>query len=113
MHEFAIAQNLINIAQEQCNLHNAKKVLTIKVKVGKLTSVIPDALLFSFEAISKGTPLEGARLNIESVPLVLSCDACRSQYTPDEPVFLCPECQNSELKIVSGRELYIESMEVE
>jgi hydrogenase nickel incorporation protein HypA/HybF len=113
MHEFSIAENLIEIINQQIKKDNVKRVLGIKLRIGKLTSVSPDALTFAFKALSKDTSLEKADIGIESVPARVFCPICNKDFTLDEPIFICQKCGNIDLKLVSGRELLLESMEVE
>lgn len=113
MHELSIAENLIKIINDQIKSNNVRKILSIKLKIGKLTSVSPNALAFSFTTLSKGTNLEGINLEIESVPIRVRCQRCNRNFILDEPIFICPKCSYANLKVICGRELYVESMEVE
>jgi hydrogenase nickel incorporation protein HypA/HybF len=113
MHEVSIAQSLLKIAVENCKNNGYKRIEEIKVKVGRASGVMPDALLFSFDAIKIGTIAEKAILNIAEVPVSAFCESCKKNFTVDEAfVIVCPMCGNISLRIETGRELYIEEMEV-
>ncbi len=89
------------------------RVETIHLKIGKLTAIVPDSLRFCFEIVAKDTPLAGATLTIEEVPIVARCLSCDYQWTIHEPVFVCGKCQSGTIDVVSGRELDIVSIEIE
>ena len=91
---------------------NNVRVEKVNLKVGKLAAVVPDSLRFCFEIAAKETPLGDAVLNIEEIPVVAVCTECHQEWTIEEPVFACPECNSGAIEIISGRELDIESIEI-
>ena len=113
MHEMGIALQIIEIttASLPADLGEAR-VAAVNLKVGKMAAVIPDSLRFCFDAAIKDTPLAGAKLAIEVIPVVARCKDCNTRWTIDEPVFVCQTCESGSLEIISGRELDIESIEV-
>ena len=113
MHEMGIALQIIEIATASlpADLGGAR-VARVNLKIGKLAAVVPDSLRFCFDVAVKDTPLAGADLTIEEIPVVARCKDCNAQWTIDEPVFICKTCQSGSLEILSGRELDIESIEV-
>jgi len=110
VHETAIAQSLLEIVKEQALLYGAKKVTRIRIKVGALSGVVPEALQFAFEVLSRGGVAEGARLEIEEVPSRIRCEDCG--VFEGTPFLVCPNCGKL-AELLSGRELEIESMEIE
>jgi hydrogenase nickel incorporation protein HypA/HybF len=70
-----------------------------------MAGVNPDSLEFAFECMSKGTGLEGARLEVERVPLQLDCDACGVRTPVEDYVFRCGACGSEAARIATGREL--------
>ena len=88
------------------------RVERINLKVGKLSAIVNDSLNFCFEIASKDTPLDGAELVIEEIPVIARCNACENEWTIDSPVFSCPSCMEGDIKLLSGRELDIESIEL-
>jgi len=114
MHEMSITVNVIRIVTEQMEKNGATKLNSLKVKVGQMTAVEPDSLRFCFEACIKGTPLEGAFLDIEEVPITGRCNTCNRDFKMENYyVSTCPDCGGTAADIVSGRELDIVSMEVD
>jgi len=113
MHEMGIALQIVEIATASLPVDlSAARIAKVNLKVGKLAAVIPESLRFCFDVAVKDSPLEGASLVIEEVPVVARCKDCYAQWTIDEPVFVCKACQSGSLEILSGRELDIESIEV-
>ena len=113
MHEMGIALQIVEIATASLpsDLGEAR-VAAVNLKVGKLAAVVPESLRFCFDVAVKDTPLAGAKLAIEEIPIVAKCNDCNAEWTIDEPVFTCKTCESGSLEILSGRELDIESIEV-
>ncbi|UCD81911.1 MAG: hydrogenase maturation nickel metallochaperone HypA, partial [Desulfobacterales bacterium] len=88
------------------------RVEKVNLKIGKLAAVVPDSLRFCFEVAVKDTPLDGAKLAIEELPVVARCKDCDMQWTINSPAFICENCSSGALEIISGRELDIESIEI-
>ncbi|RLB08264.1 MAG: hydrogenase maturation nickel metallochaperone HypA [Deltaproteobacteria bacterium] len=113
MHELAIAQSLLKIVEQEALPFRGARVTRIKLRIGKLSAVVPDALRFAFEVISQGGIAEGASLEIEEVPLRLRCHQCKEVFVVEGPFLICPHCEGLDVEMVSGRELEIKSMEIE
>jgi len=113
MHEMGIAMQILEIATASIpdDMKNAR-VERVNLKVGKLAAVVPESLRFCFEIAAKDTPLSGAVLHIDEIPVVAVCRECHKEWTIKEPVFRCKECESGSIDIVSGRELDIESIEI-
>ena len=113
MHEMGIATEIVRIVTESIPADIADpKVARINLKVGKLAAVVPQSLQFCFEIAAKETAAEGADLNIEEIAVSARCNACRHLWEISEPVFKCPKCESSDIEMLSGRELDIESIEL-
>ena len=113
MHELAIAQGILDIALSTAGRHNAASVLGVKVIVGELTGTVTEALEFGFAALAKGTIAENACLSITLIPLTAHCRDCGSQSNIDKYCFACGNCGSHAVEIITGRELKVESVEVE
>lgn len=113
MHEVSLMAGVLDLVNQNLSGYNVKKVKKITLKVGALTNAVPDALQLAFEALSKDTVVEGAVLEIIPVVLKVSCGNCNIASQLEEPVFRCPECGSVKVSIISGRELYLDSLEVE
>lgn len=93
--------------------HDIKRVLQVKLRVGELTNAEPDALRMAFEAYSKDTVCEGAELLVERVPVRGRCQNCNREFKVESIFFLCPNCRNTNIEVIQGEELLLESLEVE
>lgn len=113
MHEMGIAMQIIEIATNAIpdDVKNIR-VERVNVKIGKLSAVVPDSLRFCFDIAIKDTPLSGAELVIEEIPVTARCSGCKNEWTISEAVFSCPRCDKGNITILSGQELNIESIEI-
>jgi len=113
MHELSIAQNLVELACEHASRQGAARVRVVRVRLGVLSGMLKP-LCFCFSAVSKNTLCEGARLEIEDVPLTVICPACDETRTPSSLYsFRCSVCGTPTPKVVTGREMQLVSLELE
>ncbi len=113
MHEASITESLLSLALEKAREAKAEKITSINLIVGELSGVVPECVQFYFDAISKNTMAEGARLNFEIKPTQIQCRKCDNVFTPADHKWECPTCHEASVEIASGRECYMESIEVE
>ncbi|HGJ67140.1 TPA: hydrogenase maturation nickel metallochaperone HypA [bacterium] len=107
MHEIAIVESIIDIVSAEMKKHNMTKLETIKLRIGEMSNIMLDALVFSFDVLSKETPLEGAKLIIETVLIKFRCKDCKIEFTIKDTFGICPECNGINCEIISGKELEI------
>ncbi|MGI8470038.1 MAG: hydrogenase maturation nickel metallochaperone HypA [Pyrinomonadaceae bacterium] len=113
MHELSIALSIIEGVTEEARKHSGAKVEAVHLKLGKLSGVVKDALLFSWEIACQGTPLENSRLEIEEISVVAYCENCGTNKTLEAiNNFTCPSCNLPTTEIVSGRELQVTAFEI-
>jgi hydrogenase nickel incorporation protein HypA/HybF len=113
MHEMGIAQQLAQIALDAIPEDiEAPRVEILNLRIGKLAAVVEHSLTFCFEIIARDTPLEGVKLVIESVPVKIQCQGCQRTWEVDTPMFQCPDCQDTKVEMISGREIEITSLEL-
>lgn len=114
MHELSIAMSMVEMATEECQRLGAGRVTALHLKVGLLSGVVKEALLFSYEVSCAGTPLQGSKLVIEDVPVKVFCPRCNAQRTLDSiQLFACPACGELTPEVLEGRELQVVAMEIE
>ena len=113
MHEMGIATEIVKIAISSIpdELKNIQ-VKKIHLKIGKMSAVVPSSLRFCFAIATKETSLDGAKLEIEEVPVVGQCNKCGNKWTLNSPTFTCDHCGSKEIDILSGQELEFVSLEV-
>ncbi len=113
MHELAVTENILNIASQHARQANAVRVTSLQLVIGQLSSIVDDSVRFYWDIISAGTLCEGAQLRFERRPAVLTCLACGQTYTLQGELTDCPACHSARLKVVSGEEFYVDSIEIE
>jgi len=111
MHELSIAMSILEMAQEEAQIRNVR-VEAVYLKLGALSGVVKEALLSSYEIACEGTPLQGSRLIIDEVPVVIFCAKCNAQRPISSlQLFCCPQCGTPSGDIVQGKELEVVALE--
>jgi hydrogenase nickel incorporation protein HypA/HybF len=113
MHELSIAQNIVEIVQQYVPGTAMADVRSVRVRVGRLSGIVPDSLEFSFSAIVAGTPLGAARLDIEQVPAICLCEGCSTEFEVADFAFVCPGCGGLNTRLRSGSDLQVVDIELE
>jgi hydrogenase nickel incorporation protein HypA/HybF len=113
MHEQSIVESLLALALENAAKAEASKILRIDVVIGELSGVVEEAMDFYFSFLRKDTIAAEASLAFKRVPAQLHCRKCSIDFTAQNLDFRCPSCKEQQVEIIGGRELYIESLEVE
>lgn len=106
-------QSALDQVLEQARQAGAGRVHAIRLRIGVLSGVVPDALQFAFEALAAGTLAEGALLNIENVPARFWCATCGHEFEAAQMFAECPDCHRPSGKLRAGREMELTSMEVD
>lgn len=113
MHEVSITADLFEIIEENITLHKLNKISKVGLKIGEMTCLEESALRFSFEAFSKDTAVEGAELIIERVKATALCRECGDVYEISFYNKICPQCSSFSNDVVTGYELFIDTLEGE
>ena len=108
MHELAITESLVSTVVARVG---DAKVRRVRIVVGKLSGVVPDAMMFCFDVCAKGTCLEGARLEIDEIAARARCRECELETVIEDAIPLCP-CGSPDVALLSGRELRLHEVEV-
>lgn len=111
MHEMSVTRSMLEIVRREMAANNIKRLTKLRLRVGELTAIEPEALRFSFEVSIKGTSLEGALLEIEEAPLTGRCRRCSEEFRITAFENRCPRCASTEIERISGHELDIISIE--
>lgn len=113
MHELSIAVSMVEGIIEEAESRGGLKVEVAHLKLGVLAGVDKDALEFCYEIACQETVLAGSRLIIETIPLLVYCDTCQTERTPESIYQIdCPRCHSPAQTIIRGRELELHSLEV-
>jgi hydrogenase nickel incorporation protein HypA/HybF len=112
LHELGVANEILEVALSEADRHAAKKVTSIRLRVGVLRAIEPENLSFLFGHLARGTPAEGALLEIVEEPIRVVCDACgvseASSFTLE-----CPRCHGPNVSVTGGDSLSILSLDVD
>jgi hydrogenase nickel incorporation protein HypA/HybF len=113
MHELSIAMSIVEGAREETRARGLEHITAVHLKLGALSGVVKDALLFSYEAACQDTELEGSRLVIQEVAVTLFCPACQCEREAVAPQELrCAFCGEASAEIIHGKELQVVALEV-
>ena len=114
VHELSIAHGVVSLAVDAAEQAGAAAVKTLTLKIGMLAGIVEDPLRFCYDLAAEGTLLEGSQLVIHRLPIVVHCAECdRDVELPGVQSFRCPDCGTLSGDIRQGRELEIESLEIE
>ncbi len=113
MHEMSIAMSLCDLASREAEKAGATQVNEVEIEVGDLAGVLIGSLEFCFEAATKSTLLEGARLKVIRVPAEGICQDCGNQFRLKEMFARCPQCDSFRVRIDQGKDLRIRSINVD
>lgn len=113
MHELSIAASIVEAVTETASGYAGAQVLVVRLRVGALAAVVEDSLQFCWGVTTEGTPLAGARLEVRSMPVVVHCASCGVDSEISVQSFRCPLCGLPAGDLRQGRELEIESIEIE
>jgi len=110
MHETMVAENLIAVITNEAAKRNVKPI-GAKISCGKLYAINDEALRFAFEAIAKGTPCEGLKLEIEHKPIRARCKKCNETFEADISNPKCPKCKGNDFELLPDAPLLLEEIE--
>lgn len=113
MHEVSIMEEAVRLAVAAAKVAGKSRVTGLRLRIGTLSGVVPEALRFAFDVICRNTPAAGANLVIESVPAVAWCETCRVEFATPDFFSECPRCHNVSGELRHGREMEIASVELE
>lgn len=118
MHELSVVADLFTIIEEQAHQSGAKRVTKVRVLIGELSGVVPELFRTAFHSYKKGTIADKARLEIKVTRIKFKCHGCGKEIktkdisSPDFS-YACPFCGSKEVELISGRDLYLEKLEIE
>lgn len=106
MHELSIAHAVVTTVVDALPA-SAPRVTRVRLRIGELSGVVPQALEFAYDVAAQGTPLADAALVIERAPIVIDCHLCGPAQLPNARSFVCPTCGEPCGNVVGGKELEI------
>ena len=113
MHELSITQSMLDLVTEQAKEAGAREVKKINLVIGEMSGIVEECVRFYFDFIGRETIAEGAVLSFKMIPATARCRSCGKLFELEESDWTCPHCQGDSVEIVAGKELFVESIEVE
>ena len=112
MHEFSIMQSALETAAQKTRAAGAGRIHRLKLRVGRLSGVVPEALRFAFDGLKPDSLAAGAQLEIEEVPAVCWCPDCAAEFETADLKYECPRCHQPSGDLRRGREMELASLEI-
>lgn len=113
VHELTLTQNMLGLIEDSARRGGFSRVRTVWLEIGCLAPVEPEALRFCFDAVTRGSCAEGARLEIESAPGHAKCLRCGAESAIETIMAVCPACGGHPLQVSGGRDMRVRRLEVE
>lgn len=113
MHELSITEHLLEDCVREAEAKNASKIRVIRLCIGALRGIVPDCIQIYLDMLAEGTIAEGAQIESETLPVKVRCLNCgrEGEITPHH--LECPHCKSLRLKLLSGKEFYIKSLDID
>ena len=108
----AVTQQILSLALAEAEKAGASAIVRVNLKLGQWSTFDPSCLEFYFEILARDTAAEGAEFAVETVPVTYACADCGEQYQPTGTDVACPKCAGKSVELLSGREVYLDSIEV-
>ena len=113
MHELSIALSIVEMAEEEARRRGVQ-INAVHLRLGALSGVVKEALLFSYALACEGTRLEGSHLVIDEVPTVIYCPVCEAERQLDSiQLFCCSVCGTPTPDVMQGKELEVVALEIQ
>ena len=113
MHEMGIMAGVLDTVRASAEQAGATRVTSVQLSIGRMTEAIEDILVFAWEALSEGTICEGAELKVNMIEPRSLCPECGNEFTHDRFHRVCPTCGNALTELIAGREMQLDSIEVD
>ncbi|ANB35741.1 hydrogenase maturation nickel metallochaperone HypA [Rhodovulum sulfidophilum] len=112
MHEMSLCEGIRGIVEDQARAHGFATVRVLRLEIGRFAGVEKPALEFAFDVVMRGSPAEGARLEMIDLPGRAMCYDCAEEVEIENRLDPCPRCGGGKLMPVAGDEMRIKDMEV-
>lgn len=113
MHELSITEHLLADCIREAEAMNASRIRTIRLCIGQLRGIVPECIQIYLDMLAEGTIAEGARIESETPPVRVRCLDCGQDGDITSHHLECPHCGSLRLRLLSGKEFYIKSLEVD
>ncbi len=113
MHEVALCEGVLEIIADEAKRQSFTRVRVVRVNIGSLSHVEPEAMRFCFDAVSRGTVAEAARFEVIEVPGEAWCMQCSTTVSIAQRFDPCPACGGYQLQVTAGDDLRVKELEVD
>ena len=113
MHEFSIALNIVEIAEDTAKANHAQRINEVEIEIGDVSGVIFEALELALKSAVKDTMLEKTSINLKRIKAEAICTECGCIYVPDNLVSECPECKSINTNVTKGKEMKVISINID
>jgi hydrogenase nickel incorporation protein HypA/HybF len=113
MHEMSLAEGIVQLVEDTVRADGCTKVKAVWLEIGQLAAVEKEALRFCFDAVTRDTVAEGARLEIIETPGQGWCMKCEGNVSVTALYEACPVCGSYQIQVTGGSEMRVKELEVE
>ena len=109
----SMAEGVLQLIEDAARKDQFTKVITVWLEIGQLSGVEPEAMAFCFDAVTRDSVAQGARLEIITLPGVGWCMACEKKVPMTEVFGACPQCGGYQMQVTGGTEMRVKELEVD
>ncbi len=113
MHEVGIASSILEMVDAEARRRPDSRIIAVGLRLGELSNIDSDALTFAFEALTRNSPWQNLKIEIEWCPRRQKCLACAEEFSVENYQLSCPKCAHAATTCISGTELDIAYLDVE
>ena len=113
MHESSLVQALLRQVESIMRENQATRVVSLRVSVGVFSGVEPELFRFAYDALSEGSAVRDAQLEMEIVPLECHCKRCDDDFSVHDYRFECPECESGSVSVIRGEGIVLDNVTLE
>ena len=112
MHEVSVIEEIIQTVLDETKNYPGSKVESVTLKIGKLRQFVPEIMQFCYEVATQDTHLNQSKLILQEIPIQVFCKRCEMTAEVDDFEFICPECQSTDIQMITGNELILQSIQL-
>jgi hydrogenase nickel incorporation protein HypA/HybF len=113
MHELALTESIVEMIEEESRNRGFSQVRVVRLEIGALSHVEPEAIRFCFESVARGGVTEDAKLEIILVPGEGWCLDCGKTVALGERFGSCPDCGGHHVQVTGGEDMRVKELEVD
>ncbi|MDR1008584.1 MAG: hydrogenase maturation nickel metallochaperone HypA [Campylobacteraceae bacterium] len=113
MHELSVVNSLIELCEKNAKINNAKKVVKVEVKIGKLSGIEPHFLKLTFDTFKEKTICEDSELVVNIQEVIAKCRSCGNENTITNNEFTCKHCGDNNVEVIDGEDMLLMRLEME